>query len=492
MWYPVLPAMVPLAGALILLACSRNNTKAGVCFGITALTLGLTAVSLLPVYIFGGRMEFEITGGLTLLFKKDSLSIIFSALVSVMWLLAGIYSFEYLGEEHRTSYYIFYLLTEAALMSLAFSGNYLTMYMSFEFMSILSFPLILHNRTKEAVLAAQKYLFYSIFGASIGLIGFFFMAAYQTTTEFIPGGSLDMKLLGDNRWLFLGVIMMTIIGFGTKAGMFPMHGWLPTAHPEAPAPASAVMSGVITKCGIIAVIRIVYFEAGADFLRGTFVQTAWMILAIITVFMGSMLAFKEKLFKKRLAYSSVSQVSYVMLGLSTMTVTGVTGALLHVIFHSVIKDALFLTAGSVIHETGLTNVPDLKGIGKKMPFTMWCFTIASLGLIGIPPTCGFVSKWYLAKGSLESGMGALGVIGPVVLLISAFLTAGYLLVISMRAFLPGNEEKSSEGSEEAVRCDPGPAMKIPMAVLAALTVLLGLFGGPVFRFINTAVSSWNI
>ena len=270
------------------------------------------------------------------------------------------------------------------------------------------------------------------------------------------------------------ICFLAIIGYGTKAGMFPMHAWLSTAHPVAPAPASAVMSGVITKCGVIALVRIVFYLVGASSIRGTWVQYTWMILSLITVFMGSMLAWMEQGFKKRLAYSSVSQVSYVLFGLSTLTAAGMIGAMLHILFHSVIKDLLFLCSGAVIHKTGETRVEGLKGMGKRMPVTMWCFLIASLGLVGIPPACGFFSKWYLATGALSDGMGILRYIGPAVLLVSALLTAGYLFTICMKAFLPGKDFNYAR----LIKCDPGPLMKVPMIMLAAAVLLLGIFAGP--------------
>jgi len=344
--------------------------------------------------------------------------------------------------------------------------------------------MVLHTRTKEAVAAALKYLFYSIFGASLALVGFFFMNAYGSI-EFVAGGTLDPAKVAGNEATLLVVFFLVIVGFGAKAGMFPLHGWLPTAHPVAPAPASAVLSGVITKAGVLAIVRVVFYQVGADFLRGTWVHYAWMTLALITVFMGSMLAYKEKLFKKRLAYSSVSQVSYVLFGLSTLTPIGMIGALMHVVFHSVVKDALFMCAGAVIYKAHITKVEDLTGIGKRMPIVMWCFTIASITLVGIPPTSGFVSKWFLATGSLQSGCGAFTWIGPAVLLTSALLTAGYLLTISIKAFLPGADFDYSK----LEKCEPNKFMTVPLIILATAAVVFGIYATPLMNFFETIAMS---
>jgi len=276
-----------------------------------------------------------------------------------------------------------------------------------------------------------------------------------------------------------------LVGFGVKAGLFPLHGWLPTAHPVAPAPASAVLSGVITKAGVLGSLRVVYYLAGADFLRGSWVQFAWMGLTLFTVFLGSMMAYREDLLKKRLAYSTVSQVSYVLFGLSTMTEMGFVGAMLHIVFHSVIKNTLFMTAGAVIHQTGKTRVSELRGIGKQMPVTMWCFIIVSAGLIGIPPTAGFVSKWYLAGGAIATEAGAFAWMGPVVLLISAILTAGYLLSIAIKGFFPGADYDYSA----LEKAEPDWKMLLPLIVLAFAALGLGMFPGALIDFAGNIASA---
>ena len=278
----------------------------------------------------------------------------------------------------------------------------------------------------------------------------------------------------------LFVVLLMIIGFGTKAGMFPMHGWLPTALPGAPAPASAVLSGIITKSGVLAIIRIIFYTVGPELVRGTWVQYTWMTLALLTVFMGSMMAYKEKLLKKRLAYSTVSQVAYILFGLSVLNESGMMGALSHFVFHSVVKNGLFLAAGAVIYKTGRKTVGELGGIGKEMPVTMWCFTLASITLVGIPPTSGFISKWYLAMGSLRAGTGFFTWLGPVILLLSAMLTAGYLLPVSIKAFFPG----SDYDYEALQKKEPNLLMTIPMVLYAAAALLLGMFPGAFMGFLQ--------
>jgi multicomponent Na+:H+ antiporter subunit D len=315
----------------------------------------------------------------------------------------------------------------------------------------------------------------------------FLLAGNVSSFSFAPGGVLNDAGKAEARDTVLAAGMLMIVGFGTKAGMFPLHGWLPTAHPVAPAPASAVLSGIITKSGVLGVYRVVYELIGAETLRGSWVQIVFLALTMFTVFSGSLLAYKEQLLKKRLAYSSVSQVSYVLFGLATMTAPGVIGALLHVCAHSLIKDTLFMSAGAIIHRTGKTRVEELEGIGKRMPKVMTCFTAVSLGLVGIPPCLGFVSKWYLAQGSLA----AAGIpewltwLGPAVLLVSALLTAGYLLSIVIRGFFPSREIPE----ESLTKCDPGASMWIPMACFALLSVALGVFPGKLIALFSSIAAS---
>ncbi len=425
----------------------------------------------------------SMTPTLQLTLKIDVIGSIFAVLMSAMWLLSMVFSLEYLGhDEHQRSYEAFTMTVLSALIGQCYAGSMITLYVFYELMTLLSVPMVVHERTPQAVAAGIKYLIYSIFGAMLGLLGIFFFHHYLGTVTFTAGGAASV--VGAPQAGLLVITFLVILGFGTKAGMFPMHGWLPTAHPVAPAPASAVLSGVITKAGVLAVIRVIYFLVGANTLRGTWVQTAFLILSLITVFMGSMLAYREPLLKKRLAYSTVSQVSYVLFGLFCMAELTFGGAILHVVAHSTIKDALFLCAGAIIHQTGKTYVRDLRGVGKQMPITIWCWTIASLGLIGIPPTGGFVSKWQLATGALSGNLGVFGVVGPIVLIISALLTAAYLLQVTLNGFFPGADFDYAAVENK----DPGKRMTVPMIVLAVGVVLCGVFAQPLLDALSSTLT----
>lgn len=444
-------------------------------------TVILVALVLATMYVTffteGKFTAFYLMKDIPIYFHIDALGKWFLVTVSIVWLLVGFYSIVYMEHEGgEKRFYIFYLLLYVVLVGLNAAGNLVTMYLFYEFMSLVSFPLVLHNGSREAIMASLKYLFYSMCGAYMGLFGIMQLYRHCVTLTFIPGGSLLAQAL-DEKVVFIAIFVM-IIGFGAKAGMFPLHAWLPAAHPVAPSPASAVLSAIIVKAGVLAIIRIIYYVVGPAAIAGTWVQYALMSLALLTVFMGSLLAFREPVFKKRLAYSTVSQVSYILFGLFVLNEAGFEGAMLHVCFHAFVKCGLFLTAGIFIVCLHKTRVEEFVGVGRKMPVAMWCYTFFSLALIGIPPTSGFISKWYLADGAMTANIGIFRYLGPAILLISALLTAGYLLPITMKGFFPGEEVGETEKKE------PPRLMLIPLLVLAVLAVILGIFPNFLINYIR--------
>ena len=428
----VFPILFPIIAGLFLLVIKEPGNRK-VLTGMTGAALLISGGSMVYALLradWESVILFNLTSALPVYLKLDSLGFLFASVVTLVWVLAGFFSLFYMKphgsgrEKGEKRFYGFYLMVFGILAGLSFAGNLITFYMFYELMTLLSMPLVIHTKSREAVMAALKYLFYSFSGAYMALFGLYFLYRFGNTLTFTAGGVLDKNMVAGNENLLLITAFFMIIGFGVKAGMFPLHAWLPTAHPVAPAPASALLSAVIVKGGVLGIIRVVYYMFGSDFIRGTWVQTAWLSLALITVFMGSMLAYREKIWKKRLAYSTVSQVSYILFGLALLESTALEGAILHLVFHAFIKCALFLSAGAVIHKTGRERVDELTGIGKEMPVVMWCFVFLSLALTGIPPASGFISKWYLALGALNSGTGIFSWLGPVVLLVSALLTAG--------------------------------------------------------------------
>ncbi|MCR4722056.1 MAG: proton-conducting membrane transporter [Lachnospiraceae bacterium] len=486
-----LSVFFPLVCAgLFLIVRKKLQTHKEICV-YTGVVMCVSALLNVLVAAFSTTRELSfvlirITDSVSLTFRADGLSLMFAILMSFMFVIVGFYSFDYMKHEDNTKrFYLFYMCLMGILSGMYYSADLVSLYLFYEMMTLFSLPLVLHSLTKEAIKAGFKYLFYSIGGALLSLMAIFVIYSMSTNHEFAAGGFLDPSLVNGKENLLLVFVFLAIIGFGCKAGLFPMHDWLPVAHPIAPAPASALLSGIITKSGVLAIIRVVYFSVGADFIKGTWVQYTWMVLALITVFMGSMLAFCENGLKKRLAFSTVSQVSYVLFGLSLMNPVAILGALLHVIFHSIIKDDLFLVSGAIIHNTGAVKCDELNGIGRKMPASIISFTLSSIALIGIPPASGFISKWFLAEGALTSDTGAFSYIGPVVLLISALLTAGYLLPVMIDGFFKGNSEDAKEPFSDEAK----PLSLVPIIILAALALILGIFPGIITGFLEGIASS---
>lgn len=471
-WMLLLPTLFPVLAGVLLLVWPVSHRGAICLYSLFVLALSGAAAVYCALQVGGELFLLRLNGELKLCLHPDEFGRLLLLLVTAVWLCSALYATRYMKHQPDIRrFFGFFVALYGVLVCLCFAGNLPTFYLFYEMMTLFSFPLVLHDRKRESLLAGLKYLFYSLCGAYCVLFGFFVLYSHSTTLSFTPGGVLDGEALAGKEGLLLLAAFLMLLGFGVKAGMFPLHGWLSSAHPVAPAPASAVLSGIIVKIGAFGAFRVVFYLFGADFLRGTWVQTTLLSLSLITVVMGSMLAFLERGFKRRLAFSTVSQLSYVLFGLYLMQPQAVYGALLHVAFHAVMKSCLFLCAGAVISQTGRTQVDQLRGIGKEMPATMWCFTLCSLSLVGIPPLCGFVSKWYLCLGALDSGIAVFSWLGPVCLLVSALLTAGYLLPISIRAFFPG---ASFDYAGLKVR-EVSPAMLLPMLVLTGLAAALGLF-----------------
>lgn len=480
---------MPVLSGVFLAASKVEDRKRVHNFSDFVLATTLVLVVISNCVNFGKSCSIlSLPMGLELTFRIDWFAALFSTLFSLIWMLVGVYTRDYLRHEGKDRRFMsFYFIALGCLNAVAYAANPFTFYTAFEGMSLTSFALVLHSQTKESIAAAKKYIYYSIFGALCGLIGImsFYGSDLVKVKEFVAGGSLVHEL-GGRMPLVAAVTFIAIIGFSCKAGMFPMHAWLPVAHPEAPAPASAVLSGLIAKTGVIAIIRIVYFVVGPDVLRGSWVQYALLILSIATIFMGSMMAFKENLLKRRLAYSSVSQIAYALFGVFMLSKMGLRGALLQMVFHAFAKTILFLCAGAVIHQTGFTKVSQLNGLGKSMHKSFACFTVAALSLVGVPLTGGFESKLCLARSALNGNFGTIEFVGFIVIMISALLTGGYLLSITAKVLFAERKDEIADVK------DASRQMLIPLNILTALIVVFGIWPEPVKYVIEHVIASMII
>ena len=419
------------------------------------------------------------TGDLSICFKVDGMGMVFAGLVSALWPFATLYAFEYMTkEEHEKIFFLFYTMTYGITLGIALSANLLTMYFFYELLTLVTVPLVMHTLTREAILASRKYLYYSLGGAAFAFIGLIMIIIYGTTTDFILGGVLDLTKIGSRTNVLLFVYVMAFLGFGVKAAVFPFNSWLPQAG-VAPTPVTALLHAVaVVKSGAFAIIRLTYYSFGVDFLKGTWAQTTVMLVVMFTIVYGCSRAVKETHLKRRLAYSTISNLSYILFGVTIMTPLGLVGALTHLIFHAVIKICSFFCAGAIIHQTEKQYVHELDGMGYRMPCVSGIFTLSALALMGVPGLAGFISKWNLASAAVESG-NPVAYFGIACLLISALLTAIYMLTIVVRAFFPGKDFDDSSIKEFK---DPNWKMLLPLFVFVFFIIAFGLYSQPLTDF----------
>lgn len=420
------------------------------------------------------------TGDLSISFRVDGLGMVFAGLVSALWPFATLYAFEYMTKEsHEKVFFLFYTLTYGVTLGISLAANLLTMYFFYELLTLVTVPLVMHTLTREAILASRKYLYYSLGGAAFAFIGLIMIIVYGTTTDFVAGGVLDYARIGERRNILLFIYVIAFVGFGVKAALCPFNSWLPQAS-VAPTPVTALLHAVaVVKSGAFAIIRLTYYSFGVSFLRGTWAQTTVMLIVMFTIIYGCSRAVKETHLKRRLAYSTISNLSYILFGVTIMTPLGLAGALIHLVFHAVIKISSFFCAGAIIHQTERNYVHELDGMGYKMPCVFGIFTISAFALMGVPGLAGFISKWNLAQAAVESG-NTVAYYGIACLLISALLTAIYMLTIMVRAFFPGKD--FDYGTLEGIK-DPNWKMLLPLFVFTFFVILFGVYSQPLVDFV---------
>ncbi len=411
--------------------------------------------------------------------KVDELGILFSLLVSVLWIFTTFYAIGYMDhEKHQERFYAFFIMTLGITNGIAYSGNLFTLYIFYELLTLATYPLVIHSETEEALHSGRKYLIYSFGGATFILLGMILLYTITFDLSFADGGLSVLEFVAREQTLLM-IYITIFLGFGVKAALVPFHSWLAAAM-VAPTPVSALLHAVaVVKSGVFALLRVCYYVFGADVVTriGGNVYISYLILT--TILLGALLALHQDHLKKRLAYSTISQLGYILLGIVILNENALLGGILHLINHALIKITLFFCVGAIYVATHKTHIHEIKGIGRKMPLVMWCFAIASFSLIGVPPTNGFVSKWYLA-------LGALGADKPyyaALLMLSAFLAAGYLLPIVVTAFFQTSED------EDNVSYTVSRYMTVPIVLLTGVIVFLGLFPNPIVRYIENIVAN---
>ncbi len=460
--YAVLVSL--LATVLIGLSGRYPNVRETWTISAALVKFGLV-VSMLPAVMKGGVIQYNavsVLPGLNIAFRVDSLGIILALTASFLWIITSLYAIGYMRslEEHaQTRFYMCFAVALSATMGAAFSANVFTLFIFYEIITVSTYALVAHDETPEAVSGARRYLTY-LLGTSI----IFFLPAMVLT--YIYAGTLDFHsqgiLAGKAPAVMVAIILLLYIVGIAKAGMMPFHLWLPSAM-VAPTPVSALLHAVaVVKVGVFSVVRIVLYVFGVDLLAGVGLGVYLAYFACLTIIVASIMALRQDNLKLRLAYSTVSQLSYVVLAVALLTPSGITSSIMHITIHAFGKITLFFVAGAIYVATHKKYISQLNGIGRQMPFTMSGFTVGALSMIAVPPVGGFVSKWYLAMGAVEAHML------PVLIVIAAstLLNAAYFLPIVYAAFFKEPLPGESPGFQEAPALVVAPLMLTAAGALA--------------------------
>ena len=475
---PILAIAVSLLAAGAILGFrDRANLRDSVSL-IAAVVKFLIIISMAPIVLGGGTIEitlFEILPGVEFAFRVDALGMVFATISSMLWIAAAVYCIGYmrsLKEHAQTRFFAAFAVSLSAAVGGAFAANLFTLVIFYEVLSLVTYPLVYHRENEDSWHGSRRYLVYLV-GASKTFLLAGLALTYQLTgtLDFMPSGLFDGVAASP---LLLSVVYFCYLAGFAKAAIMPMHAWLPAAM-VAPTPVSALLHAVaVVKMGVFCVLRVVFHVMGVGLMDDLGLGIATAYLVSFTIITASIYALTRDDLKARLAYSTISQLSYIILGAVLLTPTAIVGGVVHIAAHALSKITLFFCAGSIYCASRRKNVSELAGIGRRLPWTMAAFFIASLGMIGVPPTGGFISKWYLVLGSVEAGE----LVFLAVLLVSTVLNAAYFLPVTYTAFF--EKEKTGPVGDGPDKIHPNdireiPLITIPLVVTALLSLVLGIF-----------------
>jgi multicomponent Na+:H+ antiporter subunit D len=470
---PLLAVLVSAVGALFIIAAGKKpNLREFWSVAAGVLKLMIVA-SMVPVILDGKIIEytlFSLLPGIEIKFKVDSFGILFALGASFLWILTSFYSIGYmrsLNERAQTRYFACFAIALSTTIGVAFSANLFTMFLFYEGLTIITYPLVGHKETPEAKAGSRKYVIYLLGAAKAFLVAAIILTYnYAGTLEFAKNGIFSAATQSSYPGLLSIIFILFLFGFA-KCAVMPFHGWLPAAM-VAPTPVSALLHAVaVVKTGVFTVLRVIFFVFGTGLMKDLGMDIFTITFASFTIIMASVIALSRDNLKARLAFSTVSQLSYIVLGAALLTASGMVGGIIHITNHAFSKITLFFCAGSIYVSAHKTEISQLSGIAKKMPWTMTAFAIATLSMIGIPPASGFITKWYLIVGSLERQSITI----LIVLLASSLLNAAYFIPIVYKAFF--EKEHTGEGHHEEIR--EVPFMVIPLVLAAIGSVILGFY-----------------
>ncbi len=479
---PLYAVIIPLLGAIILAFIpEKDDHVRNPLAVIISLVTAVIVVSVVRMVMDGNIVSYKllhILPGLEFSFYIDPLGALFAGAASILWVFAVVYSIGYMSHEHkRRRYFVFYLMSLGITMGIAFSANLFTLYLFYELLTLATYPLVVHEGNEEANLAGVRYMIYSFLGAGLVLFSLLITYGLAGTLAFEQGGIMGEAMAAAP--MVLRIIFITfVLGFGVKAAIMPLHSWLPSAM-AAPTPVSALLHAVaVVKSGVFGVLRVMYSVFGTEVMIELNLGIIVAVLVSFTIVLASIIAMRQDALKRRLAYSTISQLGYITLGAGLLTPMALSGGLIHIINHALLKITLFFCAGAIITVTGKKKISELNGLGKRMPITMLAFTIGSIGMVGILPINGFISKWYLMGGSLEAGMP----IFIIILISSAMLNAMYFFPIVSAAFFKKGDFESPQGVEAPL------TMLLPIAILAVICVIVGINLNLTVPFIQDVVA----
>jgi multicomponent Na+:H+ antiporter subunit D len=487
----IITVILPFAAALLnLISHKRENIREFWSFAGAVLTFG-SVMMLVPKVLAGSILTYHVTQilpGINISFRVDGLSLLFAGTSSFLWILAGFYCIGYmrgLSEHAQTRFYLCYSAAVGGAMGAAFAGNLFTLYLFYEIVSIVTYPLVAHHQDKEGYEGAKKYLIYLFFTSKAFLLSAM-VIIYLTagTLEFTSADIVQGIFTGNPSHMLVAIsFFLCLFGFA-KAGIMPFHNWLPSAM-VAPTPVSALLHAVVVvKVGVFSIVRVMLSVFGTALLAdyGLGLITAYIVS--FTILAASLLALTQTNLKARLAYSTISQLSYIVLGVALLTPSGITGGLIHIANHAFSKITLFFCAGAIFVATGKKQIDELEGTGYTMPLTMAAFGIASLSMIGVPLSSGFVTKWFLAVGTMElKNTGLL-----IVLLVSSLLNAGYFVPILIKAYSGRKKTLADPLFKNLERSRLMLFMVLPILVTAFFSLALGIFPDPLLTLIRLVVN----
>ncbi|AGC48080.1 NADH-ubiquinone oxidoreductase, chain 5 [Myxococcus stipitatus DSM 14675] len=471
-WLPVWVLLSSLLPGLVIFLLPQGQRRTRTTLNLAAAVTKLGLTLFMAWGVFQGRhyeTRVPFLPNADLVLRADTFSLLFILLSAVLWFVTTIYAVGYLeGTEHLSRFFGFFSLCVASTMGIALAGNLLTFFLFYEMLTLSTYPLVIHKGTPDALRAGNVYLRYTLTGATLLLAGVVLLYVLAGAVEFTERGALWGAV--EHRTGLQVAFVLMIAGLGVKAALVPLHGWLPVAM-VAPAPVSALLHAVaVVKAGAFGITRVIYDVYGVYLVHDLGVMRPLAVVAGITILYGSLRALQQGDLKRRLAYSTVSQVAYIVVGVSIFGTVSTIGGLVHLVHQGVMKITLFFCAGNFAEELHVHRVRDLRGVGRRMPLTMGAFTIAALGMIGIPPVAGFITKWYLGIGALEAKEPWL--VG--VLLMSSLLNAGYFLPILYSAWFQAPQQ---EWEPNPRRWEIGLSLLLPTLTTAALSLAMGLFAG---------------